>query len=232
MVISAAEAEVNPRCRAYLGGTFDPVHYGHLRSALELKHRLQLVQMSLVPCHRPPHREATGASSEQRLVMVKLACAEFPELSVDDRELQRPSLSYTVDTLSELRQQWGSNQPLAWVVGADAFAGLSSWHQWQSITDYAHLIVIARPGESLPERGDVADWVTTRQLDRAQQLHQQASGGIWVEALTPYDLSATMVRQRVSKGKSIADDVPAVVQNYIQQHNLYSGAADKLRERS
>src|SRR5690606_36897071 len=140
-----------------LGGTFDPVHNGHLRMALELKQALRLDEMRLLPCHRPPHRAAPGATSAQRATRVRRGIADCPALQIDERELRRTTMSYTVDTLCELREELGGEVSLVLALGADAFANLNTWHRWRELLDHAHLALIARPGFVLPETGEVAD---------------------------------------------------------------------------
>src|SRR5215471_14021932 len=130
-----------------LGGTFDPVHYGHLRVAEEIRKRLA-VEVSLVPAKDPPHRGPPGASAADRLQMLALGREEFPELGIDPRELERPGKSYTVLTLEELRAA-SAARPLALLVGADAFLGLPSWHRWRALFDLAHIVVATRPGAAL-----------------------------------------------------------------------------------
>ena len=130
---------------ALLGGTFDPVHYGHLRLADDVRTGLALSEIRLVPAGHPPHRGKPHASATDRLAMLDLACREFPALTIDPREIRRGGKSYTVLTLGELRSE-NPHRPLAWIVGADALAGLPQWHRWREIFDLAHLIVAKRPG--------------------------------------------------------------------------------------
>lgn len=207
---------------ALLGGTFDPVHHGHVQSALELKQRLSFSQFYLLPCHIPPHRQLPGVSSQHRLAMVKLAIAGT-ELAVDDRELLRQQPSYTVDTLQQLRQEQGSAVSIVWVMGTDAFASLDSWHRWQDLLGLAHIVVIARPGESLPEQGPVAQLLASHRAASAEQLRGQPAGLIWLESLTPYPVSATLIRQALLHNAPVSHYLPASVLNYIQQHRLYAG---------
>lgn len=218
------------RCIAYLGGTFDPIHYGHLRSAAELKQRLGFDAMVLVPCHRPPHRGVTGASGLQRLTMVQLALTEFPQLQLDDCELQRPQLSYTVETLRHLRRQHGPTTSLCWVMGMDAFAGLDRWYHWQRLLDLAHLVVIARPGEEKPASGAVAAFAQGHGLVRRQQLKELAAGGIWFEELTPHSVSATAIRQNIAHCRSVSGQLPDAVTDYIKQQGLYCDPATTSSE--
>ena len=139
------------------GGTFDPIHIGHLRMALELKEQLGLDEMRLLPCHQPPHRDAPQVSSAQRAEMLRIALHDCPELQLDERELRRDKPSYTYDTLMELRAELGDDVSLVLCMGADAFSGLPNWYCWQELIRLAHLVVIARPGWNIPESGDARD---------------------------------------------------------------------------
>ncbi|MFA7553714.1 MAG: nicotinate-nucleotide adenylyltransferase [Spongiibacteraceae bacterium] len=205
---------------AIFGGTFDPIHNGHLQSALELKRRLSLDELRLLPCHLPPHRDSPGCDSQQRLAMVRLA-AQQTDLLVDDRELNRDQLSYSVDTLEQLRQEQGSQVALIWVMGADAFRGLNHWHRWRELLTFAHLIVIARPGEPLPEEGPVAELSKHHSATWATELSQSPAGRIWFESLTPYPISATQVRALIANHEDVSSYLPPAVVNYIHRHRLY-----------
>ncbi len=206
---------------ALLGGTFDPIHLGHLRSAQELKEVLAADELKFIPCHRPPHRASPGVSSQQRLAMVELAIAGLDGLSVDDRELQRDQLSYTIDTLIALRREYGEQVVLCWLMGVDAFNHLDSWHRWQELLDYAHIIVMARPEASLVTQGPVAELLARHKVASPSQLLQQASGRVLLQTLTPYPISATAIRQALSQGQPVSQYLPDTVLDYIEQHQLY-----------
>ncbi|WP_101759738.1 nicotinate-nucleotide adenylyltransferase [Oceanicoccus sp. KOV_DT_Chl] len=206
---------------AIFGGTFDPVHNGHVQSALELKQILQLDELRLLPCHIPPHRQSPGASSEHRLNMVQLALAGS-DLTVDDRELRRQRPSYSVETLELLRQELGEYVSLSWVMGVDAFAQLDSWHHWQDLLTLAHIIVMARPGEVLPTLGPIAQLKAQYQTEQADTLRQQAAGAIYCIELTQYPVSATEIRSGLAQRQWRDSDLPAGVLHYIQQHQLYA----------
>ncbi len=131
---------------ACFGGTFDPVHNGHLQAAEEVRERADCLEVRLIPCHIPPHRMTPAAPAAARLAMLELALAGSPRLRVDARELQREGPSYTVDTLVSLREELGEGVALGWVLGADAVAGLDSWRDWQRLPELAHLLLLDRPG--------------------------------------------------------------------------------------
>lgn len=219
-------AALMPRRRiAVLGGTFDPIHIGHLRSALELRDQLELDEVRLMPAHVPPLRDMPGATSEQRLAMVRLAIAEEPGLLADARELQRSGPSYTVDTLASLRAEMGPDAVLCFALGSDAFAGLDRWQNWPQLLGLAHLLVLRRPGEELPTSGPVATlWQQHRVA--ADQLAARPAGSIVALTLTQLPVSATAVRALISSGRSPRYLLPDSVWHYIRKHGLYGYGAD------
>lgn len=206
------------------GGTFDPVHFGHLRPALELKEQLGLESVHLVPCNIPPHRDAPHATAAQRRDMLQLAIVGEPGLLLDERELARPGPSYMVDTLHSLRQEFGAPRPLCLIIGADAFLGLPSWYHWQELIQLAHIVVAHRPGWVLDETSlDLAlrQLLQQHRLDAVSQLYQAPAGGVLLHSVTPLAISATEIRQRVAAGGSARYLLPQPVWDYIRQHNLY-----------
>ena len=203
------------------GGTFNPVHYGHLRSALELVETLQLAQLRLMPCAVPPHREAPACTAEDRAAMVELAVEAEPHLACDRRELQRPGKSYTIDSLVELRDELGEENPLCLVMGCDAILGITGWHRWQELLDWAHIVVIARPGWRLPGSGEVARWMAHHRLSGSEQLRGSAAGGILVQELRPLAISSTEIRALLGERRSPRFLLPEAVLDYIQSRGLY-----------
>lgn len=216
---------------AMLGGTFDPVHYGHLRFADEVRRSLGLKELHLVPAGDPPHRSGPVASAADRLAMLRLAAAEFPGLVVDSREVDRAGKSYTVLTLEALRRE-DAQRPLLLLVGADAFRGLPSWHRWRELFALAHLVVVARPGVApgadLPAPL-AAERATRLALDPAILLSTPA-GAIYEERVSPQPISATTIRAQLARGSAGAAEVsrllPRAVLTYIDQHHLYSTRPD------
>ena len=212
---------------AILGGTFDPVHYGHLRLADEVRTALALPQVRLVPAANPPHRQPPRASARDRVAMLELAVREFPGLVVDTREISRGGKSYTVDTLTELRAEM-PHRPLALLVGADAFRGLASWHRWKTLFELAHLIVGPRPGVAIgAELGDALarEWAT-RQIGDPRGLRAHPGGAIYVQPVTAQPISSTGIRAALARGEAesveIAGLVPMAVLAYIESRRLYS----------
>lgn len=206
---------------ALLGGTFDPVHFGHLRSAWELKEKLQVAQLRLVPCHIPSHRDAPGADSAQRLQMLRLALADCPQLQIETCELEREQPSYTIDTLRHLRAELGSEVPLMLAMGTDAFAALNSWSEWHQLLDYCHIVVMMRPGASLPDSGEVASLLQNARAQQLPCLKHQPHGLIYPLIVTELDISASDIREQIETGLSPQFLLPDSVWRYIQQQALY-----------
>jgi nicotinate-nucleotide adenylyltransferase len=205
---------------AIFGGTFDPIHNGHLRLALELKQHLRLDEMRLMPSHRPPHRDAPSVSSEQRVELVRAAIAECPALQLDERELKREKASYTIDSLISLRAELGEEVSLAWAMGMDAFAGLNTWHRWRELLDYAHLVVVGRPGFEVPAAGELAELLRAKQGPE-RLLEEQSRGAIVLPSLSLLDISATSIRAQIARGESPQFLLPDSVWQKIATQGLY-----------
>jgi nicotinate-nucleotide adenylyltransferase len=218
--LSTARA-VHAPLEGVFGGTFNPVHYGHLRSALELAERLQLARLRLMPCAQPPHRDAPQCSAAHRAAMVELAVAPEPRLNCDTRELHRSGKSYTIDSLIELRGELSAGTGLCLVMGCDAVLGITGWHRWQELLDWAHIVVIARPGWELPQSGEVAQWLREHRLDDRSGLLLRPAGGIVIEELRPLAISSTEIRQLLTAGQSARYLLPQSVLDYIHTHQLY-----------
>ncbi|MEQ8515150.1 MAG: nicotinate-nucleotide adenylyltransferase [Chromatocurvus sp.] len=206
---------------AVLGGTFNPIHHGHLRSAVELLEYLPVSELRFMPCSLPPHREPPGISARQRAAMIELAIAGEPRFSCDLRELERSGLSYTIDSLLSLREEIGALRPLVLVMGCDALSGLDRWHRWQELLDHCHIVAIARPGWEWPERGEVADYLASRAAD-ATALATAPAGSVCITSLRQLPISATEIRSLLQSGRSARYLVPDAVHTYIDQHRLYT----------
>lgn len=209
------------------GGTFDPIHIGHLRTAVELRKVLGLSEMRLIPSATPPHRGQPESSAEHRLTMLKLALGHTPEscepgLIADDRELRRKGFSYTIDTLKELRAEAGPNTPLCLCIGMDSLIDLNQWHKWQEFTDIAHIVVATRPGWHLPKSGEVIEFVRAHRATGKEQLQETPAGKILIMEMTLLPVSATGIRQALRRGESVRYLVPDSVIDYITQHQLYT----------
>ena len=203
-----------------LGGTFDPIHIGHLRPAIEARDALGLAEVRLLPNHIPPHRANPFCSSEQRLAMVALAAAENPGFVVDERELQRDKPSWTIDTLIELKQEL-PDTPVCFLMGMDSLLGLPSWHRWQELLDHAHLVVSKRPGWQPDYPGEVANLLARHQTRDEQDLHRHRQGHVWIADNLPIELSATRLRALLAAGQDPRYLLPAPVADYIRRHRLY-----------
>lgn len=204
-----------------LGGTFDPIHDGHLRLALELLETLALQEIRFIPSRQPPHRTAPGAAPAQRLAMLERALTGQPGFILDDREMRRQGPSYMVDTLASLRAQFGDTRPLCLLLGEDAFAGLESWHRWREISELAHIVVASRPGHELNLSGELAAQTAIRRLEDTDQLGAQPAGGILFQPVTPLDISATAIRALIAQRRSPRYLLPEAVRTYLHEQGLY-----------
>lgn len=211
-----------------LGGTFDPIHFGHLRLAEEAREALGLGELRLMPAGRPPHRGEPGSTPEDRLAMARLAAAGNPALCVDDAEVRAQQKSYTVLTLERLRAEVGPQRPLVLILGADAFEGLPGWHRWIELFDLAHIAVANRPGYAPHGRR----WPATlspeldaacrdRHTADAAALRLSPAGRVIPFDMTPLAISASLIRDLVRNGHSVRYLLPDSVLDYIAAHHLY-----------
>ena len=207
---------------AIFGGTFDPVHNGHLRSAIEIKEALGVDELRLMPSHRPPLRGEPGAESSQRLAMVSAAITGESGLYADGRELLRDGPSYTVDTLRDLRAELGAAVSLTVVMGSDAFNQLHRWQDWRSLFDLANVLLLHRADYPLAADATVTEFAEARRLAKASALAVLSAGGFFELGLIQLPISATDIRQRLASGRSIRYLVPDVVADYIAEHGLYT----------
>lgn len=206
---------------ALFGGTFNPVHFGHLKIAQEMADLLQVEQMRLLPCSIPPHREAPEVGAKQRLAMLDLALDSQSALEADDTELNRAGPSYTIDTLKLVRREIGQTVPLFLCLGMDVLTTLNTWHCWQLLLDYCHIAVSPRPGWAEPEKGNLASWIDQHRLDNLTEVKKTSHGHIYFCDLMMLELSSTAIRENVKRGESISSMTPDAVVNYIKQHQLY-----------
>ncbi len=211
-----------------LGGTFDPIHFGHLRLAQEACDALGLDQVRLIPAGQPPHRGAPGSTADDRLAMAKLAIAGNPQLEVDDGEVRAEQKSYTILTLERLRQAVGDDRPLVLILGADAFQGLPAWHRWQDLFEFAHIAVANRPGYAPHGRrwpGTLSPALDTacsgRQITDPALLRSRSAGLVIPFDMTPLAISASLIRDLVRTGTSARYLLPDSVLDYIRSHQLY-----------
>ena len=205
------------------GGTFDPVHLGHLHAARAVCRALRLDKVHLVLSARPSHKAGTSASLADRWAMLVIACAGDDCLEPDDREMQRDSPSYTVETLKALRRDH-PEACIAWVLGSDAYAELPTWHRWQEIMGLANLVVLTRPGP-FPDLDPLMSRFTREH--RVDSLAGRPSGGVLLLPGAMEEISAANIRARIAAGQDVNHLLPGGVANYIRDHGLYRGDAGR-----
>jgi len=199
------------------GGTFNPVHYGHLRTALDVKEILGLDHVRLIPCYQPALKDQPSVTATTRLKMLQLAIAGEKGLVCDSRELDRQGASYMVDTLASLQDEF-SQQTLLLLIGNDAFIMLEQWYQWQKLFDYAHIIVITRPDcDKIP----LTHFFKMRLISNPAKLMQSLAGKLYFQNVTQLAISSTKIRELLHEKRSPRFLMPDNVINYIQQHKLY-----------
>ncbi len=208
------------------GGTFDPVHYGHLRTAHELLVALRLSEVRFLPCGLPPHREPAVASGEQRLAMVRAATLGEPRFLVDNRELYRDGPSYSVDTLLALRAEY-PHRSLCLMVGMDAYLGLPKWYQWRQLLQLAHLVVAHRPGWVAPDTGPLGELLADRGTEDVDDLHSARAGRIFIHAVTQLEISSSALRKMIAEGEDPRYLMPDMVRDVIIDTDCYSAEAQK-----
>jgi nicotinate-nucleotide adenylyltransferase len=207
-----------------LGGTFDPIHHGHLRLAIEMAEALDLDEVRLVPLYLPPHREPPTAPPALRLRMLDAAVADTPPLRVDDRELRRARVSYTVETLAELRGDL-PGRPLCLILGMDAFAGLEDWRRWREIIGLAHLAVAKRPGSALSPSSPIQDVIDRHGATDLSDVHRREAGCLLIRDVPALDISASAIRARIAAGRSPRHLLPDAVLELIERNSLYRKTA-------
>jgi len=208
-----------------LGGTFDPIHNGHIRLALEAQKQLKLDQVKLIPVNTPPHRTKPAASSCHRRSMIELSIRDESKLCIDCRELESENISYSINTLKSLRQEF-SDDALCLIVGRDAFNKIDSWKDWQDLLDYAHIIVANRPNESINNISPkLKSWIEKHQITDHAQLKKCLSGNIVFINIPMLDISSSMIRQCYSEHKTVTHLLPTLTQTYIKDQQLYLDTA-------
>jgi nicotinate-nucleotide adenylyltransferase len=203
-----------------LGGTFDPIHYGHIKPAQELLERLPFDEVRFMPSSVPPHRAQPEASGDDRLAMVQLAIESIPGFGLETCELQRAGPSYMVDSLALLREQCDMTTPLVLIMGSDAFLGLTGWHRWQSLTDHAHILVTQRPAYEMNAGPELSSWLAPRRV-QAEQLNTQPGGCVAFISQELVDISSTQIRAMIRSGQDIRGLLPDRICDYIKEKGLY-----------
>jgi len=247
-----------------LGGTFDPIHYGHLRLAEELAEALNIGQVRFIPAGHPPHRGQPRAAAPHRLEMARRAVADNPRFLLDTREIDKTGPCYSVDTLAALRAELPPATSLVLFMGGDAFLGLTTWHEWRRLFDLAHIAVAHRPGYSLASWEDAlpdplrtllypqgarrraeslaalppyesglplagarnaaepqTTPLSTRRCEQAAEIAEIPAGRVFLHTITQLDISASQIRDRALRGKSLRYLLPDPVIDYINENHLY-----------
>ena len=203
-----------------LGGTFDPVHFGHLRPALEVMQALGLEQVRFLPNRIPPHRETPWLDVAHRLELLQTAIEDQDGFVLDERELGREGRSYMVDTLDSLRRDFPA-QPLCLILGMDAFLGLPRWHRWTEILNLAHIVVAHRPGWKAPDIGPLGEMITATGTHRVQDLHDATHGRLHIHAVTQLEISSTEIRDLIAAGRDPRFLMPDAVRDVIAGNRCY-----------
>ena len=215
MVISGSEPRIG-----VMGGSFNPVHYGHLRVAKDVKQRLRLDHMFLMPAAQSPLKAQHSVTANHRVAMLQAALQAFPELALDCREIDRAGPSFTVDSLSELREEFGSEASLYFVIGDDCLPTLHRWRQWRELTTYANLIVTKRPGQFPLPVEEVAQWCRETEVD-LETIDAMVCGGLSRVECSLVDISSTELREGLNSNKGVEQVIPDSVIEYINHHQLY-----------
>ena len=206
-----------------LGGTFDPIHFGHLGMAQELAQALALDTVKFIPAAVPPLKSQPSASAIDRCAMVQLAIANNPDFQLDDRELKRTGPSYTLDTLRSLRSELGEQDSLVLFIGSDAFKQFNRWHQWQEIIGLCHIALVARPDSEVSTGLDpeLVTFLQDHYTENAMDLQSATAGLITMQAITPLTISSSAIREQLKIRQSARYLTPDCVLDYIAQHGLY-----------
>jgi len=208
-----------------LGGTFDPIHYGHIRLALEAQEQLDLDHVRLIPVYIPPHRTNPVATPEHRRAMIELAINDAPDLCIDVRELKSQNISYTINTLKSLRQEF-IDDALFLIVGRDTFNKIDGWKDWQELLDYTHIIVANRPGDLINDiSNELKNWIEKYKTNECTLLKNSLAGTIYFIDIPLMDISSSMIRLSCSEHNTADDLLPATTLTYINHNHLYQDTA-------
>lgn len=213
-----------------LGGTFDPVHNGHLRPALEIRDRLGLDEVRFLPCRIPPHRGTPRESAQVRAALVECALADEPGFVLDRRELAREGPSYTVDTLESLRAEFGAQAGLCWIMGRDAFHGLPDWHRPHDVLRLANIVVAQRPGETSRPSEALMRMIEGRVSESLSDLERHPAGRVVYVEVTQLAISATAIREDLARGRSPRFLLPDSVWEMIRRRGWYSWRENRMHE--
>lgn len=206
------------------GGTFDPIHFGHLRMAQEFADNLQLSAVRFIPAAIPPHKSAPIVSAEHRSAMVRLGIAGNSIFSCDERELHRVGASYTIDTLKSLRDELGADISLVLLMGSDAFSKFDTWHHWQEIIQLCHIALVQRPieGNQEPLSEALQSFLKSHYTENTDDLHSKPSGLLTMQTVTALEISSTAIRKYLQQQNSVRYLLPDSIIEYIRTHQLYT----------
>ena len=207
-----------------LGGTFDPIHNGHLRLAIESYEQLDLKEVRLIPLNIPPHRNTPHASPEQRLEMMQIALHKLSGLVIDDCELHREGPSYTIDTVSAVRNKAGGT-PICLLMGMDAFNTIPSWHRWEELLDQVHIVIADRAADDIAKDPNMTVFFNTHHMNDISKLHKVPAGNIVKIDIPMLDISASKIRNIISSEKDASHLLPGNVLEFIKTNNLYQQSA-------
>jgi len=202
------------------GGTFDPVHYGHIKPALSIKQTLNLSQLRFVPNHNPPHREQPWLSAQQRVSLLEIALSDFPDVVIDEREISRTGPSFMVDTLKSVRGDF-PDESLCLIIGMDAYISISTWFQWQSLFELCHLVVTTRPGfdeKQVAAQMSAEDYqfLASRIVQDANVFSMHDTGKILLKSVPQLNISSTQIRAKLLNNEDVSDWIPEQVSNKLR----------------
>ncbi len=206
-----------------LGGTFNPIHYGHLRMAQELADALSLTEIRFIPSANPPHKTEPTVSAQHRAEMVQLAIADNPVFKLDTRELNRQGASYMIDTLISLREEFGDNVSLCLIMGSDAFSKLDSWHRWDELLNYCHIVLVQRPDNQTQPKlsGQLTVFLADNYTENNDDLTEKSAGYIHMQQITAQEISASKIRENIKLVKNLRYLTPNAVIQFIEANHLY-----------
>jgi len=205
-----------------LGGTFNPIHNGHLHLAERLNQTLAFEAIRFMPAAIPALKDMPNVSAEHRADMVKLAIVNHPTFEIDIRELEREGPSYTIDSLISLRKELGDKVSICWLIGSDAFARLYTWHRWNELLNYCHFLVVKRPhSEALNWSSEVDALIVAHQTNDVNALKNSANGKILIQEIAAFNISSTQIRQHIASKTDVSNFMPRSVMKYIHHHQLY-----------
>lgn len=207
---------------ALFGGTFNPVHNGHLKIASELAEFLSISKVKMMPCAFPPHRQRLNVSPQQRVALLREGIGnEYPDLDVDDLELRRSAPSYSIDSVIHLREKMNADTPLYLCLGMDAFLKIDTWHRWSDLIEYCHIVVCARPNYATPQRGSLHKWINKHYCNDLSKLREKSGGYVFFCHLSMLPISSSNIRNNIKHGLPIDGMTPSRVIDYIRTNNLY-----------